>query len=173
MNTPGLRPEGANGTANGAVATIGIEAARIRNLALDVPKKTAKVDRMVDRIGMAAAAILDEIKNLNAEPKAATADDFYGKDWEAEANDVGDLLSLAAERLAAGDTNRADVLFQSAEQLPVSSGQPVALRVVRAVIPLIHDIRHGARESTERSVGAVAAALAELMSEALAATQPK
>ena len=52
------------------IIAIGTEAGRIKNLANDVPKKTAKVDKAAARIAEAAGAILEEVNAMAVEAPA-------------------------------------------------------------------------------------------------------
>ena len=165
MTTPELRPGGANGTANGAVAIVGVESDRIRNLALDLLRKTAKVDRTTARIAKAASTILEEIKPLTALPARSGA---------VERERIMEAMSLwssAADALAANDVEAAASKLWLLEKIGHDVESSPALKVSRgAARALLHGaigMRFSIRDSLD-TLADIPGDMASLLDDALA-----
>ena len=169
MTTPELRPNGANGTARGAVATIGIEADRVRNIALSIPKKLAKVDRSVARIAESAGTMLDETKALDA----ASPGEVWSDKHESEAVEAVTLWEAAAGKLNGGDPDGACTFLDCVGNKATApdeepDGAPPLLRLSRSCADLLESsLASGYDAPAEMARAAdIANALGELLAEA-------
>ena len=148
MTTPELHPEGANGAAD-RVATIGIEANRIRNMALDVPGKTVKVDRTAARIAEAAKTILAQTQALEAAPPEAGAEAPGGAQaagyspspeersrWaaEEEIQSLETFFRLAGAAYEIGEREDCKNLLSN---IPAGAGTTPAITMARAAAVLV------------------------------------
>ena len=179
MHTPELRPEGAGGAAHDAFATIGIEADRIRNMALAVPKQAAQVDRAAARIAEAAMTIVEEARALAAPEKAAAAnrtarrgdqeaaaiaDETGGlpapggeaRIWlrqshEFEACDILTLFRCAIDYIDKGDVDAVSVLLSCVGKVRADTDEapPGPLRAGRAAAAILRDVLVAGYDSPE------------------------
>ena len=144
----------AHAPANGAaISAISTEADRIRNMALDVPKKTAKVDRAAGRIAESAGAILDEVKVLGADAQGDAAGEGAEAPAEPEADfarrvesdrevwDCRAIFLVGADRLRTHGGGEVAVVFRCATRLEPQVEDPrPELVVARRGIDLLADV---------------------------------
>lgn len=168
MTTPELRPEGANGGATGAIA-IAIAATRIRNLAGDLPTKTANVDRQAAKIAEAAGAISEAARgaHLPETPPRLGA-------YEDEAVEIQTLWAAIAGRLADGKGDDATTFLRCVEffETPVPEtglGPPAEIRVARFGATLIETMMSAGYDAPEdvAAMTGFAGAVSQMLHEAL------
>ena len=170
-----------HGPQNGAAAiAIGVEAGRIRSMALDVPKKTAKVDKAAGKIAGAAGAILDEVKVLGAGAQGGAA----GEGAEAPAESQADfdrrvavevemwdrmaIFRVGAARLRTHGGDEVAVVFRCATRLEPQVEDPrPELVVARRGIDLLADVLNSDYAVDDSVLADFAEAVAGLLDEVL------
>lgn len=138
------------------IAAIATEAHRIRNLAGDVPKKTAKLNRSAERIAQAAGVILDELKALEAEPAPDHDDQPRTPASAAQFGTEAERALWEAADATQTIRHLADLGREIADQLPRIKERPGAVEQISALFHALGISAATALQELDRAEGAFA-----------------